>query len=726
MPFVKNLDSVSITNVSGQCQTFQFNATGYTHHSPVTIWQWNFGDLTTGTNASETHTYANSGSYDVTLIGEDALGCKDTATININTSSLSLSASPDTTICATGTVSVVLHANTTATNVTWSPAVNLNNINLLSPTATLSNTTTFYVQATASAGCSAIDSITVYVETKPTVQTLTDTIICRGDPLILTSSSNGDSNQWNNGTVLSNANALSPSFTGTSSAQLILTATNTTGCFAKDTVNITVNPLPVLTTTPDTSFCGSATLQLNVAGANTYTWTPPQYLSNPSVSNPLFSTSTPGNITMYVNATDANGCKTKDSIQINIYTIPSVNTIGNTTVCAGSSLTLNSTGNAANFQWFPPAAVSNANSLSPQFISGSSQNLMLVGLNPLTGCADTAYVSIAVEPLPNVQTINDFSTCSASPITLTTTGASTYQWTPATNLSATNISSPVFIPPGAGVFSFYVTGFSANGCSKKDSVKITTGATPVFQAPVQPAIKCAGETVQLNANNGSAYQYTWSPAFALNNSNSETPIASPLITTIYSVLIHDAVCNYDSTFQVVVNISPKPNIQATSSNDLDCSNYESQLTASGAGSYTWSPATALSDPNSSSPIATPSSTTTYIVSGTNNSGCSGKDTVIVKVKGGQYFNFNIPNSFTPNGDNLNDCFGVKYWGPASRFHLMVYNRWGEKVFETSDPKDCWDGIYKFKPAEAGNYVFHLIADTPCGNVVKKGNVLLIR
>ena len=107
-------------------------------------------------------------------------------------------------------------------------------------------------------------------------------------------------------------------------------------------------------------------------------------------------------------------------------------------------------------------------------------------------------------------------------------------------------------------------------------------------------------------------------------------------------------------------------------------------------------------------------------------GCTGKDTVVVQVKGGQYFSFNIPNSFTPNGDNLNDCFGVRYWGTTSKFHLMVYNRFGEKMFETSDPKDCWDGTYLFRPADPGNYVFHLTAETPCGSVFKKGNVLLIR
>jgi gliding motility-associated-like protein len=148
--------------------------------------------------------------------------------------------------------------------------------------------------------------------------------------------------------------------------------------------------------------------------------------------------------------------------------------------------------------------------------------------------------------------------------------------------------------------------------------------------------------------------------------------------------------------------------------------------ASGALQYNWSPSNGLSNYNTYNPVASPDISTQYIVVGTDINGCSNKDTVVVIRKGGKYFGFEIPNSFTPNNDGLNDCFGVTYWGETRNFHLQVYNRWGEKVFETVNAFECWDGKYKGAPSDPGNYVFYLTAETNCGKVNRKGNVLIIR
>lgn len=90
---------------------------------------------------------------------------------------------------------------------------------------------------------------------------------------------------------------------------------------------------------------------------------------------------------------------------------------------------------------------------------------------------------------------------------------------------------------------------------------------------------------------------------------------------------------------------------------------------------------------------------------------------------GKYF---IPNAFTPNGDGLNDCFGIKNWGIISEFRLMIYNRWGEEVFFTTNPFKCWDGNYKKLPAVPGNYVYYIKAISLCGIIERKGNFALIR
>lgn len=87
----------------------------------------------------------------------------------------------------------------------------------------------------------------------------------------------------------------------------------------------------------------------------------------------------------------------------------------------------------------------------------------------------------------------------------------------------------------------------------------------------------------------------------------------------------------------------------------------------------------------------------------------------------------IPNAFTPNKDNLNDCFGVRNWPGATSFDLRVYNRWGQLVFRATTLSECWNGEFKGQPQPIGTYVYTLKATTgSCGVVVNKGTVTLIR
>jgi gliding motility-associated-like protein len=86
----------------------------------------------------------------------------------------------------------------------------------------------------------------------------------------------------------------------------------------------------------------------------------------------------------------------------------------------------------------------------------------------------------------------------------------------------------------------------------------------------------------------------------------------------------------------------------------------------------------------------------------------------------------MPNAFTPNNDGLNDCFGLKYGGPNDKVEFSIYNRWGERIFFSTNPLACWDGIYKGVPQEIGVYVFIIKREGPCGSESEKGLFTLIR
>jgi gliding motility-associated-like protein len=99
----------------------------------------------------------------------------------------------------------------------------------------------------------------------------------------------------------------------------------------------------------------------------------------------------------------------------------------------------------------------------------------------------------------------------------------------------------------------------------------------------------------------------------------------------------------------------------------------------------------------------------------------------VKVDGSNKGNYLMPNAFTPNGDGLNDCYRIKYWGLVEEVEFSIWNRWGERVFHSRDPFACWDGKFKGSPQSAGVFVYQIRAKTACeAEVIRKGTFALIR
>ncbi len=139
--------------------------------------------------------------------------------------------------------------------------------------------------------------------------------------------------------------------------------------------------------------------------------------------------------------------------------------------------------------------------------------------------------------------------------------------------------------------------------------------------------------------------------------------------------------------------------------------------------YHWSPATGLSDSTAARPLAAPTETTTYYLYVIDEFLQQSYDTVTVEVVNCNIF---IPNIFSPNNDGLNDVLYVRSEGIA-QLSFVVFNRWGEKVFETNDPYHGWDGMFKGKQAETGVFVYMVNVTLDNGLTLKRsGNVTLVR
>lgn len=184
----------------------------------------------------------------------------------------------------------------------------------------------------------------------------------------------------------------------------------------------------------------------------------------------------------------------------------------------------------------------------------------------------------------------------------------------------------------------------------------------------------------------------------------------------------------DSLIRVIdLSVNSKPIVTINKSNDINCLVGVAMLTAFGGTGYNWTPGNSLSNPGIYNPIASPDTTTTYKVVVTSSSGCEDSANIQVLVKKDiSVGTYSMVNAFTPNGDGLNDCFGVRHWGQVKDLKFTIYNRWGQLIFSSNDLSKCWDGTFNGQIQSTGVFVYHVIGETNCGLVNLKGTVLLIR
>lgn len=472
-----------------------------------------------------------------------------------------------------------------------------------------------------------------------------------------------------------------------------------------------------VTKSADTSLCGISPLSIFASGGTTYSWAPTTGLSDPGIANPV---ATPNTTTKYyVTVSNPDGCSKLDSITITVNSLPIISKSNDTTICKNSIVPLSANGGSS-YEWTPSVSVSNPHIANP-IATPLTNTTYQVKVTNADGCSQTASVNVTVNPVPAISISKDSTICNNATVRLVVNGGSSYTWSPSSSLNNPAIATPLATPLATTVY--HVDIRDAYSCVYKDSVKITVRKPAEFSVSPDNSV-CANDSRQLSASGGDTY--VWSPASFLDNPNASNPVAKPDASVTYSVTIKENTCNESATLFTKLTVLPKPNVRVSKSNDITCSSPSANLSALGAQEYIWNPGTGLSNPNISNPIATPVSNTLYTVTGKDANGCMGSDTVSVKVTFNGNILYGLPNSFTPNGDGLNDCFGVQYWGQVDQLDFSIYNRFGQKVFYTTRSTDCWDGTFKGKAQNAGAFVYVIKAKTACGNIDRKGVVILIR
>ena len=642
-------------------------------------------------------------------------GCPDTVLITVTPKP---NAGPDQIICqnttatmgATGTGTWIANAGNPAT-VTFT--------NNTSPTTTV---TGFTVPGTYSLlwtlnGCS--DTVRVTVSQASTLH-VNGGAICLGqnDTLIATVSVPGGTFIWSPTGATTDTIIVSP---GSTTTYVVTYTIPVCGSYV-DSGTVIVHPVLSLTTQNDTICFGStATLSTTAStpGGN-YVWTPGGYTTDTIHVSP-------GNDTVYTVTYSLTGClpvSVSDTVDV---TIPPILSVNNATVCVGDSATLIAIPSqpGGTYLWTPGGATTDSIRVAP---ISTTPYTVSYGIPGSVCPPTTKTVTVTVTPQPTVS-VDSISICIGNSGTLTATPSipgGTYVWSPVSGANASISVSPTATSTDTVIYTIA-------GCGSAMGVGlVTVNQNPVVEALTPQPITCYGYTngtitPTVTPTADTPLTYIWS--------NSETgAVDTGLASGSYTLTVTDPNgCTAASTSAGVIGAAPMQGIAEIFPGDITVlQDSMVQLTTTfnyppaDINSYVWSPVTGLSCDVCPAPIVNTSLATDtviyYQVTINYNNGCSATAYDTIHILSGVA----IGNAFTPNGDGKNDVFTIMADG-VNTYHMSIYNRWGQLVFESNDKADGWDGSYKGAQQPQGEYVYFVAITFLNGQSLNKtGTVSLFR
>ena len=509
-----------------------------------------------------------TGTYSVT--STNSYGCTATAsaTVLVNpipaVDILSMSA-----VCKNDNVTLI--AVSSAGTYNWNSGQNTAAITV-SPAVS----STYTVLVTDENGCTNTASKMITVNPLPQLYVSGQTSICQGDTAHL-DATGGVSYSWSNGQYDAGINVTAP---GT----YTVTATSADGCVAVSHVNVTVNPLPVASVTENVEVCRGQQAQLvaDAPSGCTYTWSTGSHQGTTSVTEPgLYR----------VTVTNTNQCSRVYQSVVVVHELPVISIAGETNICQGQSATLTATGATA-YSW------NNGEVSSEILVSPVNNTTYSVTGTDVNGCSNSIQKVVMVEELPSVQVLGNRTLCQGQSTVLTATGGSSYQWGTGSN------SQSIMVSPNLST-TYTVTAYSASGCSAVSSAAVTVNVLPSIIFSGNTSI-CQGQSTTIVATGGNTY--IWNTGVTTNSITVTEP-------GVYKVNVTNSLnCMRSDSVTVVVWDNPTVNVVGSS---LLCQGATATLTASGAETYLWS-----TGETGASVLVMPEQTTTYNVTGYDANGCS--------------------------------------------------------------------------------------------------------
>lgn len=529
---------------------------------------------------------------------------------------------------------------------------------------------------------------------------------------------------------------------GTYTVKLVVTSslgckdstTRSVTVFPKPTVDFTVNNLSQCVNGNSFVFTNNSTIS---TGTINYIWRFGDG-NSATTTNASYTYTLPGTYVVKLIATSNNGCSDSTTRVVTVNPKPTVDfSINNPAQCLSVNqfvFTNNSsiTAGTLSHTWdFGNGATSQAASPTYTYTNSGSFTVKLVSVSAV-GCKDSLSRQVTVHPMPTgvLSTPATNLLCEGGTLLLTATGGNTYQW----YLNSGAIPGAVNATHSAtqpGVYTVNV--ISSNGC-----VSPATGSV-TLQLVVRPTVNfvydkyCAGFPTlfanQSNISNSNVVSYSWS--FGQGQATSTLQSPSYVFTTpgVYNVslTVTPLACPSlaASLTKPVTIVAPPPNQRYVALNAVENRNLQLEARNLGGANYLWTPPSGLSNPAILNPIFNFNTEVDYVVTITTGIGCIIKDTQLVRIfKEKEIY---VPKGFSPNGDGNNDKIFPRLVGVRTLTYFKVYNRWGQLLYQTSNPDEGWDGIYRGVKQPMETYVWMAEGIDIDNNTIRRtGNFLLLR
>jgi gliding motility-associated-like protein len=402
--FCNALNPAFIVTSAQQCLGLpvDFESASAVATGQITDFQWDFGDGNTSSGGQVSHTYLTSGTFDVelTIYSE---GCNESSTTQVTINALpNFTLGVDQAVCDGDSYQITATGLVGGESIQWSPTTGLDNPGISNPIATPVATTTYTLGVLDANGCPFVDDIEITVNPLPVAAAGTDQTICDQDVTTM-AASGGVQYSWNPTTDLADGTSATTQASPTATTNYTLTVTDANGCEDTDDMTINVNPLPVVTAGTDDSMCeGQQTVQLAASGAVDYSWNPTTGLSNPLISNPVFSGT--ATTTLTVTGTDINGCIGTDDVEVVVLPLPIADFLQPTDVCLGNQTIIvdNSSGIGLLYGWdFGDGSAINTDPIPTHIYTTDGNFTISLGVVDVNGCTATASSTTNVYAPPN-------------------------------------------------------------------------------------------------------------------------------------------------------------------------------------------------------------------------------------------------------------------------------------------------------------------------------------